>query len=580
MKKTLSLTAVLLLSLAFYGFGQEPRPIKGSITDGNDPLGNVQVSIKGQSETTFTDEQGKYQILAETGDVLEFRYAGLKTYVVPVQDVTRFLNLIMVPDIQELDEVTVTSSKRKTRKQLEMEYRFNPNLIHTYFGVIDAERAFGSVYMISDKQINPISLCILDLIRNQFAGVTTLGNCAAGGQVVFRGVGSISNPRVAIFDVDGQIFQDAPIWLDVTLIRRMALISSVAYTTRYGAVGGAGGVIVINTVNGYQGDPTIKDMARLRNNYVTEPVLEEKDLKQSLPEYLLTWQNSSDLDEAIAAFNDYKGQYSASPYFYLDAYRYFHKQPGGQDFANDILKGNSNLFESNAVLLKALAYTYQEQGRHKEALELFKEVFILRPHYSQSYMDLAVAYRDADMPRKAAGMYARYKYLVDNEFLLESEEFAKIVQHESDNLLQLEGRDIGADSRKIKTDPFVQENTRLVFEWNDSEAEFELQFVNPEGQFYTWKHTFAENSDRILEEKEKGYSVLEYVLDESLPGNWDVNINYLGNKSLTPTYLKVTIYNQYGTPNQQKRVKTHKLRLKSKNQRLLSLNIAGSTVVR
>ncbi|MBT8211211.1 MAG: carboxypeptidase-like regulatory domain-containing protein [Eudoraea sp.] len=579
MKKTLTLTAVLLLSLAFYGYSQELRTIKGSITDGNAPLNDVLVLVRGGASSTFTDEEGKYEIQAETGDMLEYRYAGMKTYKVPVQDVTRFLNLIMVPDIQELQEVTVTSSRRKSQQQLAMEYRFNPKLINTYFGVIDAERAYGRVQMLSEDDINPIGLCILDVIRNRFTGVRTLGTCATGGSVVFRGVGSIGNPRVAIFDVDGQIFRDAPTWLDVTLIKRMALISSVAYTTRYGAIG-SGGVIVINTVNGYQGDPTIKDLARLRNNYLEGPVLDENDLQAAQPEYLIALQNSNNQQEARVIFDQYQSRYSASPYFYLDAYRYFYDQEGGRGFADDILRSRKELFTENAVLLKALAFIYQEQGRYKETLELFKDIFILRPHYSQSYMDLAVAYRDADKPARAAGIYARYKYLVDIGYLLETEAFAKVVQHESDNLLQLEADAVGADASKIATDLFVQESTRMVFEWNDSEAEFELQFVNPEGQYYTWKHTFADNEERILEEKETGYSVLEYVLDDSLPGAWNININYLGNKSITPTYLKATIYDNYGTPNQRKRVKTFKLRLKSKNQQLMSLVKAGNSQIR
>ncbi len=571
MKKTLTLTAVLLLSLIYYGHAQELRTIKGTVTDGQNPLQNLQVLVQGEERQTFTNEQGKYEIQAATGEVLEYHFAGMKTYYVPVQDVTRFLNLIMVPDIQELDEVTVTSRKGKTRKQLEMEYRFNPNLIYTYFGVIDAEKAYGRLQMLSEEDIKPIGICILDVIRNRFAGVRTIGNCATGGNVVFRGVGSIGNPRVAIYDVDGQIFRDAPTWLDITLIRRMALISSVAYTARYGAIGG-GGVIVINTVNGHQGDPKIKDIARLRNNFVTEPVLQENDLQKSKPEYQLALEQSSSLSQAKAAYNDYAELYNASPYFFLDTYRFFYQQTGGREFAEEILQKGSELFEDNAVLLKALAYTYQEQGRYKEALELFKEIFILRPHYSQSYMDLAVAYRNAGLPRKAAGIYARYKYLIDTEFLKKSEEFAKVIQHESDNLLQLEAEEIGANGKKIATDLYVQESTRLVFEWNDNAAEFELQFVNPEGQFYTWKHTFADNAERINDENENLYSVSEYVLDRSLPGTWKINVNYLGNKSLSPTYLKATTYYNYGTRSQRRETQVFKLLVKDVNRELFAVS--------
>ncbi|MBT8177590.1 MAG: tetratricopeptide repeat protein, partial [Eudoraea sp.] len=304
---------------------------------------------------------------------------------------------------------------------------------------------------------------------------------------------------------------------------------------------------------------------------------DEDDLKTGQPEYLLALQNSGDLDEAKLAFSQYKERYSTSPYFFLDTYRYFYGLEEGRDFADDILRTRNDLFIENAVLLKALAYTYQEQGRYKEALELFKDIFILRPHYSQSYMDLAVAYRDAGKPARAAGIYARYQYLIDNEFLKKSEEFAKIIQHESDNLLQLEAESIGADGNRITTDLFVQESTRLVFEWNDNAAEFELQFVNPQGQFYTWKHTFADNAERIQDENENRYSVSEYVLDRSLPGVWKINVNYLGNKSLSPTYLKATTYYNYGTKSQRSEKQVFKLLLKDVNRELFAVSNGSIT---
>ena len=113
--------------------------------------------------------------------------------------------------------------------------------------------------------------------------------------------------------------------------------------------------------------------------------------------------------------------------------------------------------------------------------------------------------------------------------------------------------------------------TRLVFEWNDSEAEFDLQFVNPENQYYTWKHSLAANAETIYSEKDYGYNTTEYLLDYSLPGTWTVNVSYSGNKSLTPTYLKATIYYNYGTNAQSKEVKVFKLSLKNVNQELFKI---------
>ena len=119
------------------------------------------------------------------------------------------------------------------------------------------------------------------------------------------------------------------------------------------------------------------------------------------------------------------------------------------------------------------------------------------------------------------------------------------------------------------------QGTRLVFEWNDSEAEFELQFVNPENQFFTLKHTMADNDEMITREKEYGYSVAEYLIDDSMPGTWKINVNYLGNKSLTPTYLKATVYYNYGTYAQSKEMKVFKLNLKNTPNELFGVSIGA-----
>ena len=274
-----------------------------------------------------------------------------------------------------------------------------------------------------------------------------------------------------------------------------------------------------------------------------------------------------------------KGVYGSSGYFLLDAYRHFRNERNQPEFADTIIETNRKVFEENPNLLRALAFTYQADERFDMALELIKELFILRPHYSQSYLDLAEAYEDAGAYDRAAAIYARYKYLVDENFLQASGYFSKIMQHNSDNLLFLHGGKIGADIRKILQDPYVENTTRVVLSWNDMEAEFEMQFVNPEGQYHTWKHTYAENEERLVDEKRKGYSVEEQIIDRSLPGLWKVNVRYMGNKSLTPTYLKVKIYQNYGSRDQSVDTKVYKLFLKDVNQELLRISNGNSVVL-
>ena len=558
---------------------QESRVVSGKITDGMNPLKDAQIQNGDEGAQVFTDESGAYEIEAVTGDVLRFTYSGKKDYKIRVEDVTRFLNLIMIPDVQELDEVTVTRIKRKSQQDLALEYQSNPNLMRTAYGIIDTRKAPGQVRIISGDEIAPVGLCILDVIRNRFPGIRAVGDCQRGGYITSRGVGSVSNPKVVIWDIDGQVFTETPIWLDVTNIARMAIMPSLAFTARYGAAGG-GGIIIINTVQGKASMLKNGDLARLRNNYIKESVPGDKELAEDKPAYLNELHKARQLQDAVNVFDKYSNQYSASPYFFMDMYAYFSSRNDGGQMAAQILEDNKAKIDGNPVLLKGLAYMLEENGKNKEALEVYKEVFILRPHYSQSYLDLARAYREAGEIGKSANIYARYKYLLEEEFLFRSNEFGKILQHESDNLLSVDGRKIGKRVQNILTDPFVDGTTRVVFEWNDSEAEFELQFVNPGGQYYTWKHTYAASEDRIADEKDKGYSIAEYIIDKNLPGTWTVNAKYLGNKSLTPTYLKVTVYAPYGDRTQRRQVRQYKLFLKDVNQKLFTLSNGSSVVAR
>lgn len=558
------------------GISQE-RTIKGKVSDGTNPMENVEISIKDAGNSVFTDATGAYEINAQTGDRIVYRYAGMKTITIRIEDVTRILNPIMVPDIEELDEVEVVASKRRSQKDMEEDYPFNDNIIRTAFGYMDADRAAGNVRIMVEEEINAVNICIVDLLRNEFPGVEVRGDCSFGGSVVIRGFRSSLGRNTAVFDLDGLILPDMPIWLDLGNIKRIAVLNNLATTAPYGALGVAG-VIVINTVGGNPKSPQVIDRAKLRNNYVTGKVLTQTEVKNNAAGYLREMMASNSLEDSKKVFENYSDTYHNSPYFFMDAYAHFVEKWGNEAYADAIIKDNYGLFQNNAVLLKALAYTYESQGRSDLANEIYKEIFILRPNYSQSYLDMANSYRDMNEPKQAAGIFSRYNYLLEQGFLeADTLGFTPLMAKEFNNLLTLE-RNVILESNKARK-LYAAENgfkgTRLVFEWNDSEAEFELQFVNPENQYYKFKHSLADNEVLIAREKDYGFNVMEELIDGSLPGLWKVNVNYLGNKSLTPTYLKATVYYNYGQRSQRKETKTFKLDLRNVNQELFRLNVTG-----
>ncbi|MFM1877486.1 MAG: hypothetical protein RLZZ241_352 [Bacteroidota bacterium] len=563
---------LLLLMLPVCLIAQESRILQGKITDGTVPLPDVTVVIEGASSGTYTNAQGHFDIEARNGDILVFSYTGMVSRRIRVEEVTRFVNLALSPDYTELEEVTVLK-RLKTQEELSREYASNKDVIRTAFGFMDAVNTQSRIRVIDGTEINAIYLCISDFLKNRFAGVFVNGSCPTGA-VYIRNIGSINNRVPVIYDIDGQVFTETPNWLDVNSIYRMAIVSSYAMGTRYGSQG-AGGVIVINTVNSkYVAQGLAKVTPKVAPNALTEA-----ELLANGPTYLQALKGAQTTEQAQDLYRNFETQYTASPYYFLDAYSHFYEDRRDFDFADKLISDHLYLLNGNPVLLKALGYIYQAQGRFDRALEVFKEVFMLRPQYSQSYLDMANAYRDNGEYAKAASMFGRYQYLLQEGLLLGSDTFWLMQQHDSDNLFATRNQDFGKLANRLSTDPYLEGATRLVFEWNETGAEFELQFVNPNNQHYTWEHTFAKNGTRMDDEQMAGYAMEEYVIDTETPGNWNVNVTNYGNPSLSPTYLKMTVYRNYGTPDQRKQIRTFKLFLKGSNRHLITVNVPGPTGV-
>ncbi|WP_422859750.1 hypothetical protein ACOKFD_02190 [Flagellimonas sp. S174] len=590
MKKTLIFLVALCIS--FVSFSQE-RWVSGTIKDGESPISDVNVQIINQGTSVKTNVEGKYKIQASAGDILYYTSPGMESLQIRVEDVTRILNLDMFPKIEKLENVTVTRTRRASQKELEEDYHLNPNIIKTVFGYLDKNKASYSVRTMESDRILPGEYDLANVLRNRFAGIiisdgfgfgttspagASVGFAAASGVNAGRSVVLRRDRGVAIFDIDGQIFTQFPDFIDVQNIERIAVISSLTGTVRYGSIG-SGGVIVINTKNGISAplrdkNGVIIDKARLKNNFYDGKALTAESVLNNAPEYLKELKNATTFEEAKSSYEVNAQKYTSSPYFLLDSYQYFYDTWKQEKYADQILEQGYSDISNNPVHLKSLAYIYDAQGRDEKANGTYKDVFILRPNYLQSYMDLTNSNRRIGKPKKSAILYARYFYLLREGFLnSDTAMFSTMINREFNNLLSLEKTDVVGSSRskKIKVDREDFDGTRLVFEWSDSEAEFELQFVNPENQFYTWTHSLEANPDIIKREKDFGYSTSEYLIDNSLAGTWLINVKYLGNKSLTPSYLKTTIYHNYGTKAQREEIKVFKLDIKDVNRELFQI---------
>lgn len=109
----------LLVGMMLISCGMMAQKVSGTVTSSDEgtPLPGVSVVVKGTTNGTFTDAEGKYSVNAESSAILVFSFVGYTTEEMLVGNKTT-IDLSLVPDIQSLQEVVVTALniKKESKK--------------------------------------------------------------------------------------------------------------------------------------------------------------------------------------------------------------------------------------------------------------------------------------------------------------------------------------------------------------------------------------------------------------------------------------------------------------------------------
>ncbi|MGB5236033.1 MAG: carboxypeptidase-like regulatory domain-containing protein [Flavobacteriaceae bacterium] len=570
------LRSILLVSFLFntvLGLSQSnSNLISGRIFDEGKPMYNVSITIADSDIVAVSDENGFYELRASPGETLVYSHLGMETVEVIVEDVTSIVNIAMEPRFEELDEVVVKKRKRSQKALAEL-YPKDKNLIKTGFGIINGEGMGFKVNVWEGKELSMAGIDFLTALQSKVPGMRIYrppGDPTRPVAFLPRRFNSISNPAPALYELDGITYNEAPTWIDIANIERIAVINSPGALVRYGAAA-AGGLIVINTKVGTferneQGEKIPYDQARLRDNIFRESELGSVD-KVPIPRDIEILQKSETLEEALNYLKNKDLLSHPSAFYQMDVGRYFMQQWRARDYYLSVLKSIVKNYSQNAVILKSVAYSLEEIEEFDLALSVYKQILRLRPKYGQSYRDLAHIYlKNLDTVRSIELLtrYILYKDLKSKPVL---DGIDSIIQTDFDNLL--EGTNFIATDEDVNK--AVNHGTRMVFEWNNGDAEFELQFVNPENRYYNWKHIYKDNAEQIKKEKLEGYSSEQFFIDDTMPGKWQINLKYIGNKTFDPTYLKSTIYYNYGTPFEKSETQLFRITQKKVNSNLFTL---------
>ena len=557
--------------------------VSGMVFNKGNPLVNVDVRVEGKEESASTDENGRYSINATLGDVITFNFLDMETVSRKVLETTFGINVSMQVKVTELDGVTVTKREKvkKTQEELFENYNKNPELIKTSFGILDKNVSAVSLNILDEGEFKATSINILEAVSGKFPGVrlATINNPNAPASaydtnaVLFGRVGgSILNIKPMVYEIDGVLQVDVPRQLNMDNVKRIAILPGLAASSRYGNIA-VGGVVIINTkVNNFSPgeEDEVVDQLRVKDNNYKDDAISQKQAKRNWPNYLKKMYAADSYVKAKEVFQGFSKNFSSSPYFLIDSYVYFKKYWKSTIDVDTMISDNAAIFDKDLPSLTALAYTYEKTGEFKKAELVYLKLFKLRPNNAQSYLDLARNYTALGDDNKALGLYTRYNHLLNKEFLqVNTKGLHDIIVTEFGNLTR---RTDDSDTKNltdlsnIETD--ILTGTRVVLDWNESKADFEVQIVNPRNRYFSWKNSpdmDGENDDETIFSK-------EFFIDDYMQGDWLLNINYKGAETTDPMYLKATIFFNYGLPNQRSTVQLFRLHLKNVNQQLFTLS--------
>ncbi len=523
------------------GFINAQQLVKGTLSDqfAALPLGTVENLTLKTSITT--DNSGEYEIMANIGDRLQFSFPGKRSLIFVVEDVTRTLNVRLEDEITELENVVVTRKGQKTLKELYKEYNSNPAIVKTVFGYLDTESASYQIRTMNENNMVQAGGDLATMIRGRFPGVKVANDEQGFPQIFLRQTASF-RAIPAGYDIDNVLYDTYPAWLDANTIFRLAIIPSRSANTRYGSFG-AGGMVIINTRNanihpvGEDGKPI--DLARLDDNFFKHEVLEDSDRYDSEHAKLI---RSFEQAQNVIDYLDRAGN-SLSNYDWITVAQKISELNLNKELV-ELHQTYLAKYGDHAPSLKAYGYWLHSIGDFDTSLAFFQTIFKLRPNYLQSYIDLADTYESLGQLPKALSLYVRATNLVTSEFIVTPSEEGQLYNFDRsyDSFLKRNKKAFSALDFEWNSE---EAGTEVTLYFDETEAEFELFFVNPDNRYFTENYSTWENLDLINSNKTLGLSSLEFFIDQNLRGEWKVYLKYLGNKKQTPSSIKLVARSNY-----------------------------------
>ncbi|RZN82912.1 MAG: DUF3520 domain-containing protein [Winogradskyella sp.] len=229
MKHVLQIFTILFVAFQLQAQQMNITGVVTSVSDGL-PLPGINIIVKGTSNRTATDFDGKYTIKAQKGDKLVFAFLGFKTKLILVGKYNT-INVALEDDLETLDEVVITGYTTTTK----------------------AKSRVASVRVSSQTIENRPNAGFVQTLSGQVPGLniaTSSGQPGGNSLVQLRGVSSINGNKEPLFIVNGiPVNENSFRALNPNDIKSLDVIKEAKALSIYGNRG-KNGVIIITTGKG------------------------------------------------------------------------------------------------------------------------------------------------------------------------------------------------------------------------------------------------------------------------------------------------------------------------------------------
>ena len=521
---------------------QQKTVVTGVVKSADGPIQGATVTVKNTFNEVVTNQKGEFSIKVTQDDtVLEVSSFAMEYKELIIQRDTP-MKIKLDYDGQLLDEVLIKGKKKSKDEFVETAYgRKNTKSL-----------GYSTGQEITEEDIRDTDITVFDILR-KMPGVEIFGMPGFNQPILFTRNRTITSqaPRVVL---DGALLDQSILnSLSPSEISSIKLLKGLTATLRYGQLGSGGIIFIVTKLgkgNNVSTKEKIKSLQVKGNEYVeTVPSLATVNNKSTT---LSALEKATTLAQAKAIFKKQEKTNTTIP-FYIESSEYFLKWD--KEYSFEILSTIASLAPNNIKALKAYAFILEGRGAYKKVVNIYNRILALRPDSSQSYRDLALAYEAAGDYELALTLL--YQIVYNTIPNVDCSGIQELAYNELRHLLAFHKNKVSFE--KLPNELLslnFKKDIRIVFEWTQPDVDFDVQFVSPERKFFNWTHTRFESKSLLQEEVSQGYAIKEHIIDDAQTGPWIVNMEFLSTeRPKNPTYLKYTVFQDYGLPTQTKNTK-------------------------